>query len=154
LSNLIKEVKDRSLQNILRKVIFSGENVIDAVTYERPEINNDDLKTCKINQLKTKKMYDQTLTITNLTLKQKETLEKFIDILSKQYLSKGDLMQLLPKRNVDTALPIDYVRRIQEIHPNFNPDFHVYDYTKEKFGELLNVAEKIILNLNRVLNDQ
>lgn len=37
LSQLLKEVKDKSLENILRKVIFSGENVIETLMQERPE---------------------------------------------------------------------------------------------------------------------
>jgi hypothetical protein len=37
LSHLLSEVKDKSLENILRKVIFSGENVIEMLMIERPE---------------------------------------------------------------------------------------------------------------------
>jgi hypothetical protein len=37
LSHLLSEVEDKSLENILRKVIFSGENVIDMLMIERPE---------------------------------------------------------------------------------------------------------------------
>lgn len=48
LSKLLKEVNDQSLQNILRRVIFSGENVIDAVVRERPEMNS--LKNTKNTQ--------------------------------------------------------------------------------------------------------
>lgn len=37
LSNLLSEIQDKSLEMILRRVIFSGENVIDVVKQERPE---------------------------------------------------------------------------------------------------------------------
>ena len=47
LSNLLKEVKDKSLQNTLRKVLFDNESVIDAITMERPEMNNKDLLRLK-----------------------------------------------------------------------------------------------------------
>lgn len=39
LSHLLSEVKDKSLENILRKVIFSGENAIKVLKIERPEIS-------------------------------------------------------------------------------------------------------------------
>jgi hypothetical protein len=37
LSELLAEIKDGSLQNILRRVIFSGENVIKVMSQERPD---------------------------------------------------------------------------------------------------------------------
>ncbi len=37
LSNLLGEIKDKSLQMILRRVIFKGENVFDVLIEERPE---------------------------------------------------------------------------------------------------------------------
>lgn len=47
LSNLLKEVEDKSLQNTLRRVIFGGEGVIEALTIERPEMSHDDLQNFK-----------------------------------------------------------------------------------------------------------
>ncbi len=39
LSKLLSEIKDRSLQNILRRVIFKGDDVRDVIKEERPELN-------------------------------------------------------------------------------------------------------------------
>jgi hypothetical protein len=37
LSSLLAEIKDKSLEAILRRVVFSGENVVYATMQERPE---------------------------------------------------------------------------------------------------------------------
>jgi transcription antitermination factor NusG len=49
LSNLLKEIKDKSLQNTLRKVLFEKESVVNAITMERPEMNNKDLLKLKVS---------------------------------------------------------------------------------------------------------
>lgn len=41
LSILLKEVSNTSLQMVLRKVLFSGASVTDALIEERPEIVNE-----------------------------------------------------------------------------------------------------------------
>lgn len=43
LSQLLNEVSDKSLQNILRKVIFSNENVIDTLLEQRPDLKPIDI---------------------------------------------------------------------------------------------------------------
>lgn len=40
-SNLLKEVKDKDLQNILRQVIFSNDNIRNIILKERPELKSE-----------------------------------------------------------------------------------------------------------------
>ena len=42
-------------------------------------------------------------------------------------------------RKVDTAFPIDYLRRIEEIYPDANNGSYVFDYNGNCFGELINI---------------
>ena len=49
LSNLLNEIQDKSLQTILRRYIFNGEDLTKVVSEERPELNND-----KFNKLRGK----------------------------------------------------------------------------------------------------
>jgi len=41
LSKLLNEIEDKSLQMILRRVIFKGENVLDVLPEERPEVKTN-----------------------------------------------------------------------------------------------------------------
>ena len=45
-------------------------------------------------------------------------------------------------RKVDSAIPLEYSRRIQEIYPEFNGMAHGYDYNNQSFGEMINIVEK------------
>ena len=40
---------------------------------------------------------------------------------------------------VDTAFPVDYLRRIEEIYPDANNGDYIFDYNKNHFGELINM---------------
>lgn len=51
---------------------------------------------------------------------------------------------------IDTAIPIDYVRKVEELNPGFNPQYHVYDYRTATFGQFLNVAETFVQKLIEV----
>jgi len=44
LSNLLKEIGNKDIEMILRKVIFSGENVTEAILQERPDLTIKDVK--------------------------------------------------------------------------------------------------------------
>jgi len=85
-----------------------------------------------------------------MTEEQCETINDLIKVLSNGMPSKGDFMKLAfsTKDNgkIDSALPIDYVRSIQEIHPNFKPMHHAYSYVNS-YGEMVNVSEKLIEKL-------
>jgi hypothetical protein len=80
-----------------------------------------------------------------------EFVNHLIDTVSNEFMSKGDIVELIyPQKNrgkVDTALPLDYVRRIAEIHPNFRGQFYVYDYNGNTYGEMRNIAEELVLKM-------
>ena len=40
---------------------------------------------------------------------------------------------------VDTAFPVDYLRRIEEIYPDANNGDYIFDYNRNGFGELINI---------------
>ena len=40
---------------------------------------------------------------------------------------------------VDTAFPVGYMRRIEEIYPDANNGDYIFDYNKNHFGELINI---------------
>lgn len=91
-----------------------------------------------------------------LTTEQANFLNDFLEMVSnKMTCNKSNLAKLSGIRNsgFDTALPLDYVRTLQEIQPNFNTMFHVYDYSNNTYGELANVAEKLILKAVEIFND-
>lgn len=41
LSRLLNEIPDKSLERILRRVIFRGENVLNVLPEERPEVKTN-----------------------------------------------------------------------------------------------------------------
>jgi len=91
-----------------------------------------------------------------LTDEQADFLNSFLEMTSnKMSCNKSNVAKLAGIRNgsFDTALPLDYVRAIQDINPNFNTMFHVYDYSENTYGELANVAEKLILKAVELFND-
>ena len=70
------------------------------------------------------------------------------------YPNKHELMSLgsvTETNGIDTATPIDYIRRIEDIHPNVTDGNLVYDYRTKPFGELKNVNDWVV---NRILNLQ
>ena len=40
---------------------------------------------------------------------------------------------------VDTAFPVDYLRRIEEIYPDAKSGNYIFDYNTNHFGELINI---------------
>jgi hypothetical protein len=51
LSNLLNEIQDKSLQMILRRVIFNDEKIMDVLIDERPELK---INTQKLDKLRGK----------------------------------------------------------------------------------------------------
>jgi len=88
-----------------------------------------------------------------LTDKQVDKLYQFLNAMSKDFYSKSDLIEIADiKGSFDTATPIDYVRRVQEILPSFKTHYMIYDYRTANFGEFCNVAEKSIENLHEIFS--
>lgn len=80
-------------------------------------------------------------------------LYELINLIKSQgFLSKKDLASFAYTKKetdkMDSALPCEYVKRIQEILPNFNTFYHMFDYnTQRAFGEMNHVGEKFIEKL-------
>lgn len=80
-----------------------------------------------------------------------ENQAKLLLRIATKPLWKTDLLKAIDQetRNIDTALPIDYVRKLQDQNPNFNPQMHVMSYQDNSYGELKNVAEELLLEINK-----
>jgi len=56
---------------------------------------------------------------------------------------KRDLLKFfspdMDTNKVDTAFPVDYMRRIEEIYPDANNGEYIFDYNRNGFGELINI---------------
>ena len=94
----------------------------------------------------------------------KETIIEYLDYLSDEkinliydllnlpdYANKDDLIKFsgVDVGTYDTAVPIDYIRRIEEIYPNLLKGNFIYDYSTAKFGELININNWVV---NRILD--
>jgi hypothetical protein len=55
-------------------------------------------------------------------------------------------------KKIDSAIPNEYSRAITEIYPDFINGRNVFDYNKNKFGEMLNLNNLIVSNIKKVLN--
>jgi hypothetical protein len=95
-------------------------------------------------------------TVEYLDEDQLKFIDQLITTLSNNMIGKSELSKLAfsedENSKIDTAIPLDYQRRIEEIHPNFESMFHVYSYYDSLFGKMTNVAEKLILNAHRILS--
>lgn len=47
-------------------------------------------------------------------------------------------------KTYDSATPIEYYRKIQELYPNFTKGNMIYDYSENSFGKMLNVNDLIV----------
>jgi len=93
--------------------------------------------------------------ITYMSEEQKDELVKFIKVIANDHMSKGDLMRLLPTyEKMDSAMPMEYTKKVKELIPNWNSSFHAYDYTNMSFGEIVNIPEKLIIHLNQVFTER
>ena len=85
-----------------------------------------------------------------LNSEQKEYLLLIIKTFTKGMVGTRDLIKLsdIDGDKVDTALPIDYVRRIEEILPDFKTYYNCINY-ESGWGKMDNIAEAIILKLHK-----
>jgi hypothetical protein len=63
------------------------------------------------------------------------------------YPTKVDLLKLSgfdTSKTYDTATPIDYLRRIEEIYPNIKDANLIFDYSKNSWGEMTNVNDMLV----------
>jgi len=85
---------------------------------------------------------------------QSDFIYKLITLMSNKFeATKSNLSELsgLETNKIDTAIPLNYVRLVQELHPNFDTFFHVYDYSENIYGEFKNVAEALVRKLIKIL---
>ena len=84
------------------------------------------------------------------------TIELLLETYAQPIVSKGDIMKLsltaTENNKCDSALPFDYVKRIQEVLPNFSTMSYVYDYSNNTFGEMRNIFESMHKHLHTKLN--
>ena len=78
---------------------------------------------------------------------QLDILELVMETYSAPFMGKGDLMKLVlteeEYKKCDSALPMDYVKSIKEVLPNFNSNINTFDYSKNSFGEIRNLTEDL-----------
>jgi|14_taG_2_1085336.scaffolds.fasta_scaffold15216_4 hypothetical protein len=90
-----------------------------------------------------------------MTEEQAETLLDVVRMFGNKFITKGDMMKFAlseeENNKTDSAIPVDYVRAIQEIHPNFSTMHHAYSYANGH-GEMINVSEKLIEKLIEKFN--
>ena len=89
---------------------------------------------------------------------QLDLIEKIIKIYSQGCIGKGTIMDLIYTREqrnkIDSALPQDYVNRIQELLPSFKTFSHVYNYNEpNSYGTINNIFEDLHIKLQTVLNN-
>jgi hypothetical protein len=102
----------------------------------------------------------------------RKEIDKFLDVYSEEQLktileimrtfvnggwNKSDIMDIVytkeENNKIDSALPCDYVKAIQEVYPQFNWIFNVYNYNEpNSMGAMDNIAEKFIKHLANTLN--
>ena len=85
-------------------------------------------------------------------------LQYISDLLkTKGYTTKTDLLKLSGfdmSKTFDTAYPIDYFRRIEEIFPKIQDGNLIYDYSEKSFGELVNVNDLFVKQYINFLQDR
>lgn len=81
---------------------------------------------------------------------------KIANLFSSTMLCKSDILRYCDidkNGKIDTALPLNYVRSIQDILPAFSTMFNVYDYRNNTFGEITNIAELFIKTAHKKLSN-
>ena len=99
------------------------------------------------------------------TNEKRETLSRYINLINDSQIEliydiislskfpcKNDLMKLANYDNngkVDTAVPIDYHRRIEETYPSINDANLIFDYNENTYGKMVNINDYVV---KRILN--
>jgi hypothetical protein len=97
-----------------------------------------------------------------LSLYSEEQLQFIFNLISlyaNGMVGKGEIMNLVyaeeERRKIDSALPQDYVNRIQEILPSFDTFFHVFNYNEpHTFGAMDNILEAMHHKMSDLLNNK
>ena len=89
---------------------------------------------------------------------QLDLIETIIETYSSGCISKGKIMEIVYTREernkCDSALPQDYVTRVQELLPCFNTFNYVYNYNEpHTYGAMDNIFEALHIKMQTVLNN-
>ena len=88
------------------------------------------------------KRKDLTSLINAIDEKSIDFLHGFLSLANKG-CNKRELLKFfapdMDTNKVDTAFPVDYMRRIEEIYPDANNGDYIFDYNRNGFGELINI---------------
>lgn len=83
-------------------------------------------------------------------------LELLLETYSSPIINKSNIMELVyleeERRKMDSALPHEYFKQIQEVLPSFKTFGYVFDYNTNSFGEIRNILEDLHINLQTKLN--
>lgn len=55
--------------------------------------------------------------------------------------------------NYDTAYPIQYIQEIREIYPNINTGTFVFNYSRNIYGELININDLFVDTIFQMLRN-
>ena len=94
-------------------------------------------------------------TIDYLSEDQSKYLRAMLNVFCLSNINKLDVLNLATNSDtnkIDTAIPLDYQRSIENILPSFASRFNVFDYRTNGCGEMLNVAELFVTKLNEILS--
>jgi hypothetical protein len=105
----------------------------------------------------TRKRIDQFLEV--YSQEQLDYLELLMETAAMPYSSKANFMALClteeERRKVDTAVPHDYVKAIQEILPSFETQNYVFNYNDPTpYGAMLNIHEALSKKMMNVLGQE
>ena len=85
----------------------------------------------------------------------KDVIELIYDIANiSEFPNKRDLLKFAGydvNKTFDTAYPIDYFRRIEEIYPDVKKGNYIFDYSQNNYGELVNINNLIVERILKTL---
>ena len=87
--------------------------------------------------------------------------DEFIDLIfdlmnSSDWVNKNDLIKLsgAKLKTYDTATPYQYMDKIREIYPNLDKGNYIFDYTVNKFGELVNINDLLSARIIEIIRNK
>ena len=106
--------------------------------------------------MKTKELREEVmLNVNNMNDEQLSFLLELFNL--SRYATKDDVIKLSYDKGeigtYDTAYPIDYFRKIEDIYPNIKDGMFIFDYTHATFGELVNVNDKFAKKILNFFGD-
>lgn len=86
--------------------------------------------------------------IEQLSDEQTDYLHNLMQLQNKGYKERIEFfMPNTDYNKIDSAYPVGYLREIEKIYPDAKNGWHLYDYNKQKFGELVNINNHVATEL-------